>query len=71
MKKILQKIASWFRKEPQHTTTDQINFDLERFNIRFCRNCGYPFEPLTEKNAYCTPYCRIRFNNKKRYKRNG
>ena len=63
---ILKKIASWFRKESQPTTSDVILFDLERFQIKFCKHCGTPFEPLNEKNYYCSRTCRIRFNNKKR-----
>jgi hypothetical protein len=71
MKKILLKIASWFWKKPQRTTQDEINFDLELFNIRFCKNCGVPFHLVYEYTKYCSKGCRIRFNNKKRYKRNG
>jgi hypothetical protein len=66
MKKLILKIAAWFRKEQQPTTSDVILFDLERFQIKFCKNCGAPFEALTEKNYYCSRTCRIRFNNKKR-----
>lgn len=66
MKKLILKIVAWFRKEQQPNTSDVILFDLERFQIKFCKNCGAPFEPLTEKNYYCSRTCRIRFNNKKR-----
>ena len=66
MKKLILKIASWFRSKPQPTTSDVILFDLERFQIRFCKHCGEPFEPIQEKNYYCSKLCRIRFNNKKR-----
>jgi len=67
MKKLILKIAAWFRRDQQPTTTsDVILFDLERFQIRFCKNCGEPFEAQTEKNYYCGRSCRIRFNNKKR-----
>lgn len=65
---ILTRIASWFQKAPQHSTQDEINFDLERFNIRFCKRCGNPFEPLAENQIYCSKACRIRFNNYKRRK---
>ena len=74
MKKILTKIASWFKKKPQPTTQDEIYFDLERFNIRFCKKCGYPFEPATENQKYCSKICRLRFNNaayKLRHRKNG
>ena len=66
MIQFFKKIASWFRRDQQPTTSDVILFDLERFQIKFCRNCGTPFEPVNEKNYYCSRVCRIRFNNKKR-----
>lgn len=71
---ILTKIASWFRSVPQRSTQDEINFDLEKFNIRFCKKCGHPFEPITELQKYCSKICRLRFNNaayKLRHKKNG
>ena len=68
MKKLFLKIASWFYKVTEPTTQDEINFDLERFQIKFCKNCGAPFHALNEKNYYCSKECRIRFNNKKRRK---
>jgi hypothetical protein len=60
---ILTKIASWFRKAPQRTTQDEINFDLELHQIRFCKKCGDPFVPVTENKKYCSKICRLRFNN--------
>lgn len=60
---ILTKIASWFHKAPQRSTQDEINFDLERFDIRFCKKCGDPFEPINPVNKYCSKLCRLRFNN--------
>ena len=68
MKKLFLKIASWFQSKPQHSTQDEINFDLERFQIKFCKKCGHPFEPLAENQNYCSKACRIRFNNNKRRK---
>jgi hypothetical protein len=70
MKKLFIKIQDWFLKitRPLPTTQDEINFDLERFNIRFCKKCDAPFVPINEKNYYCSKACRIRFNNKKRKK---
>lgn len=70
MKKIITMIKDWFLKitNPLPTTQDEINFDLERFNIRFCRKCGAPYEPINDRNYYCSKVCRIRFNNKKRKK---
>ena len=68
MKKLFIKIQDWFLKitRPFPTTQDQINFDLERFNIRFCRHCDAPFQALVENNYNCSALCRVRFNNKKR-----
>ena len=68
MKKLFLKIASWFQSKPQHSTQDEINFDLERFQIKFCKKCGDPFVPITEHQKYCSKICRIRFNNNKRRK---
>lgn len=70
MKKIITRIQNWFLKitNPLPTTQDEINFDLERFNIRFCKKCGAPFDPINDRNYYCSKVCRIRFNNKKRKK---
>jgi hypothetical protein len=60
---ILTKIASWFRKAPQRTTQDEINFDLELFQIRFCKKCGNPFQPVMEQQKFCSKVCRLRFNS--------
>ena len=63
---ILTRIASLFRKGPQRRPQDESNFDLERFDIRFCKKCGDPFQPINPVNKYCSKVCRIRFNNNKR-----
>ena len=68
MKKLFLKIASWFQSKPQHSTQDEINFDLERFNLRFCKKCGFPFEVMSENQKSCSKICRIRFNNNQRRK---
>jgi hypothetical protein len=71
---ILTKIASWFRKAPQRSTQDQIHFDLELHQVKFCNKCGEPFVRITEQQNYCSKICRLRFNNaayKLRHKKNG
>jgi hypothetical protein len=71
---ILTKIVSWFRKVPQRSTQDQINFDLELHQIRFCKKCGNPYHANTMNQTYCSKICRLRFNNnayKLRHKKNG
>ena len=60
---ILTRIASWFRTVPQRSTQDEIYFDLETFDVRFCKKCGDPFLPITPANKYCSKICRLRFNN--------
>ena len=67
MKKIIETIKSWFTpKVVIWNTQDEINFDLEKFNLRFCKKCGFPFEVIKENQKYCCRDCRILFNNKKR-----
>ena len=69
MKKIIETIKSWFApKVVSWNTNDEINFDLERFQIKFCKNCGAPFHVSGPKNYYCSRDCRILFNNRKRKK---
>ena len=71
---ILTKIASWFRKAPQRSTQDEINFDLELHQVKFCKKCGEPFQRITEQQKYCSKICRLRSNNaayKLRHKKNG
>ena len=69
MKKIIETIKNWiWKKTEPFTTQDQINFDLERFQIKFCKNCGAPFHVSAPNNYYCSRDCRILFNNRKRKK---
>jgi len=60
---ILTRIASWFRTVPQRSTQDEINFDLELHQVKFCRKCEDPFIAITETQRYCSKICRLRFNN--------
>ena len=67
MKKIIETIKTWlWKKTEPFTTQDQINFDLERFQIKFCKNCGAPFHAEFITSCYCSTACRINFNNRKR-----
>ena len=62
MKKIIETIKNWlWKKTEPFTTQDQINFDLERFQIKFCQYCGAPFHLNTPTQVYCSKLCSKRY----------